>query len=640
MRKADPREVLARARQQAVAIADTKGARALYKVLREAEMDLTYRLAHHEALRGTTGTFGEVQMKVALAQVRDVIDGLRGRLGPVVGASAQEAAEASGEHVVQYMRAAERAFKGVTTPLPLDEAASMDAAIAGTKASVMRRLTVESPSGAGGGILKRYGWETMRWFEQELATGLATRKPTHEVREALVAKSPFLQAAPKYWADRIVRTECLVGETLVSGAVIKAAFRRWYEGAVVEIVTERGRKLTTTPNHPMLSLRSWVASGDLREGDYLVCYVGHQNARASRHEHVAAPPTTVAEIFESIAAIGIRERRRAAQPDFHGDGMNGDVDVSRPDGFLGLGRFAALKKPLVEKLLSPSNHSGFSFCALCERLFPTQEHRCFCWGTDVDARCPQSSVDEFHSNAERFGDGASTFSSSVALNDRGVIDADAGSWVRKHRKAVLRSTRPIAQDSSLTSSEHNSVGAEVEFRRYAGDAQPGDVELDRVREVRFKFFRGHVFNLSTPDGYFLIDGIYTGNTAYAYNKGLHGSMQEAHKQLGDMVRILIGPLDNRTAWDSTLTHGQIRRINEPFIYVGPDGDRKAFLTPPDRPNDRGSVVAHRLSWPIPDSFRPYAMDVVDRKWREERHKGAMPARPLMSTIPLASFAQG
>lgn len=152
-------------------------------------------------------------------------------------------------------------------------------------------------------------------------------------------------------------TECLPGDTLVNGANITAAYRRWYRGPLVKVITDTGREFTGTPNHPMLTLRGWVALGNLTKEDSLLGYVCDVEPRLASFSgagniDVEAPPATIAEIFDSLAAVGVLERRRTGKPDFHGDGLNGHVDVLRPNGILRFGRFAEVTKSLVNGVLS------------------------------------------------------------------------------------------------------------------------------------------------------------------------------------------------------------------------------------------------------------------------------------------------
>ena len=309
-----PADILSRARQEALEISDASSARALYKLLRDAEDDLAYRIAKHKQLRPLgDGTFTRAQMEVTLKQIREVTQTLVKRINPLVQDAANDASEASADGVHAYLNAAEKHFTGINQGLALDETAMTDAAMAGQKASVARRLMVEHPDGKGGGILQRYGFEVVRQFERQLAIGVATRKPFDEIREALVDKSPFLQGAPRSWAERLTRTEV-------------------------------------------------------------------------------------------------------------------------------------------------------------------------------------------------FG---------------------------------------------------------------------------------------------------------------AYSRGAHAAMQRAQEDIGDMVRILVATFDARTGADSYAVHGEVRGMNEPFEYVDYDGEHTTFMTPPNRPNDREVVVAHRKAWPIPDAFKPKSDGEVERKYKEQ-----------------------
>lgn len=107
--------------------------------------------------------------------------------------------------------------------------------------------------------------------------------------------------------------------------------------------------------------------------------------------------------------------------------------------------------------------------------------------------------------------------------------------------------------------------------------------------------------------------------------------QEAHEQLGDLVKILMATFDNRTGQDSWNQHGQIRRPTEPFEYVADNGDRSFYQHPPNRPNDREIVVTHRESWPLPPALRMIADGRVQAAYTKA--KKTFPGRPNpMSTV--------
>lgn len=118
----------------------------------------------------------------------------------------------------------------------------------------------------------------------------------------------------------------------------------------------------------------------------------------------------------------------------------------------------------------------------------------------------------------------------------------------------------------------------------------------------------------------------------ASNGAAQATIEAADEQLeGGMLKILSATFDSRTAADSYATHGQIRRTSEAFdTWYGP------MMHPPDRPNDRGVVVPHRIGWPLPASLKPRSDGEVAARWRAEGRKGSPPPRPQMSTVDLAA----
>jgi hypothetical protein len=208
MPEADPIEVLRRARQAVSEVAGRSSGRAILKLLADAEDDLEKRLKKRsELVPFGDGSFTSHQMRVTLAQIRDVTKSLVRQMGPEIADDAVDAAGEASDHVAEFLRASERKFNGIASTLPIEDAAMASAAVAGTRASVLRRLMVEHPDGKGGGILQRYGFSVVENFERQLAVAVATRKPFDEVRDALLEQSPFLQGASRSWAERIARTE-------------------------------------------------------------------------------------------------------------------------------------------------------------------------------------------------------------------------------------------------------------------------------------------------------------------------------------------------------------------------------------------------------------------------------------------------
>jgi hypothetical protein len=212
-RKKDPleaaREVLATNRGYALGYLQAAGERRTRELLKSAAEDLAKRLKQAESLKGPgKDSFTAVQLRATLAQVqqvtRDLQRGLKGVLldqGPV---AAEKGADAS----AKYLVAADKSFRGVgQQPLALRTAAMLEAARGGSAGSILRRIMGDPDHPAQSGVLKRYGAATVLHFERELQKGVLAKKSRAQMADDLTERSPFLQGAPRHWAERIVRTE-------------------------------------------------------------------------------------------------------------------------------------------------------------------------------------------------------------------------------------------------------------------------------------------------------------------------------------------------------------------------------------------------------------------------------------------------
>jgi SPP1 gp7 family putative phage head morphogenesis protein len=321
------------------------------------------------------------------------------------------------------------------------------------------------------------------------------------------------------------RLECLTGDNLVSGAVIRAAHRRWYEGRVVEVVTASGRKFTATPNHPMLTRRGWIGAGDLCEGDDLIGYAWQQGAVPAGDDHVAEPPATIEEVFDTLAARrdGSPERVRGSVLDFHGDGRDRDVDVVRTDRDLRLGRFSAVRKPLEDLLFTDAPKPGARFCASCGHLMVITKRCGFCDRPYRGAGLLQALKNGAMAAAEVVSQGVRAFALGVATGNlsRGdVIAQHRGLAATLEMQATGRAS--IARYPSCADEGADKARGDADAICNREDAQSGDIEFDRVATIRVRHFVGHVFNLSTQHGYYGLNGLYTGNTIFRTN------MQQAY----------------------------------------------------------------------------------------------------------------
>lgn len=129
---------------------------------------------------------------------------------------------------------------------------------------------------------------------------------------------------------------------------------------------------------------------------------------------------------------------------------------------------------------------------------------------------------------------------------------------------------------------------------------PGGIVWEEARERIWKSVR-HVVR----DRQWMVDRILRTEVSYAYHSAQHQAIAAVDARDSGSVRkrdpILrqnIATFDSRTAKDSFTVHGQLRKANEPFYNAGL---AVSFLHPPDRPNDRATVVPWRRSWGAPAS---------------------------------------
>src|ERR1700685_2149530 len=126
--------------------------------------------------------------------------------------------------------------------------------------------------------------------------------------------------------------DCVVGETLVdSPSEIQRAYGRPYSGQLVTITTASGKKLTGTPNHPILTDRGWIGLGLLSEGGYVLSRCHAEDPRRDVtslvHPDVAQEPSTIADVVRTLSQsdsrLAVTERAETVPMDFHGDGAYG-----------------------------------------------------------------------------------------------------------------------------------------------------------------------------------------------------------------------------------------------------------------------------------------------------------------------------
>jgi hypothetical protein len=582
--------------------------RALYE---RASAEIAAKL-RREVARGRAETMGAHQHRIALGLLRGGVNAMTKRLQGELGDVTREAQEESLNLTTDSIMKLAKDFDGAEVSLPTLEVGVFEGVTHKRRESLLRRHSTS---------FDNYGGRLVAKMEDEISQSMLQQETPGEAIDRVQ------QAMDGEWwqAERIVRTECLLGDTLVDAAMIRAVHRRSYQGPVVNVVTRNGREFTATPNHPMLTRRGWVGAGFLRESDYLICDARQKDASSFSNKNVATRPACISELFDSIATIGVCERHRSTKPDFHGDAGDGHIDAQFPNRVLIIGDFAAFREPLKELLFAKSAFSSSAFCARCLNLI-TYEGRCLCGGADWNAISLQASQNCRSRKVIRCPYTYRAFSVLVALNYLRSI------YVRTKMQGALSPNDSIfvrLLSGALNSSFcDNYVYFPLWDSRRALDcrvATPSDIEFDRCSQIVWREWKGHVYNLSTQHGYFSISkGLCTGNTSFAFSSVANDGIIEAQEELPDMMKLWSehvttsgAPMDDRVGVDSMAMAWQVANPGEMFycpasaLTPAPNGETEVGPSlagtevefPPLRPNGREVLLPFRLGWGVGPTWR-------------------------------------
>lgn len=356
-------------------------------------------------------------------------------------------------------------------------------------------------------------------MSRTLAEGLTRGQHPNEIARALADEVDIGRGR----AETIARTECLPGDALVDGAVVRTIFRRWYVGSMFEIETKNGGKLSATANHPVLTIRGWVSASRLQQGDHLIRSRRQENLGASGNKNVQGLPAKIGEIFESLRAVGVIERIRGSKDDFHGDGTDSDVEVLRPNGHLKVGGFSPLYKHVVQLSLESTRHLPadlLGYCASCSGLLPVDQRVCLVCGAEGHARLNESVSDASPADVKHFGNSGDRSARQVQADDFLHVDVPqlVGNAALIPSSGLGLGIGPNGGACLTNSFDNPFTVVSIPAGDFLG-GYPGEVEIDEVVSVRIRKFTGYVYNLETVQGYYTTQGYYTGNCIRAHAEG-------------------------------------------------------------------------------------------------------------------------
>lgn len=307
-------------------------------------------------------------------------------------------------------------------------------------------------------------------------------------RAVVVARTEAIGAmnAGRFEAFRVFASEedgeleqmwlCVLPGTPVLATGVSQVARRWYDGQVRHLGTASGRRVSLTPQHPVLTARGWVQAQRLHLGDQLLSVPGVDPIGAPGVEGRYA---LIEECFDAAAEgreVRTLTREVPSGVDLDGDLVNEEVQVVSAHGDLvqglesgtaqDLGRLGlelpdkAFARLVVQR---PVSHGGFGDkCPSCGGLTA---------GPNVPFNLVRSPGSE---------------DSSLAL----VTSLDTSD----------------AQDSS------DGVAAGTVGDSEAVDRGPALVVADDLVSIEVSTWSGHVYDFSTYCQWFLADGIVVHNS--------------------------------------------------------------------------------------------------------------------------------
>lgn len=317
---------------------------------------------------------------------------------------------------------------------------------------------------------------------------------------------------------------CVPAGTLVAGPSTETAYRRWYEGEVVIISTAGGHELTITPNHPVLTDQGWVPAGTINRGDNVVCALGG-DTRASTVPHEDDHPAPIEEVWGALLVDGLT-RVPVSSEDFHGDGLDGEVDVVRAFGDLN----ARLDGTFMEEVeqrrfaaaLRRGPRSGFPIAGLGATLIPgagSSSGGRMGGGSELLALFGGCPLHSDHAGGRPISRHDAEFVEMAAYG--APTDAELlGALQLGHLLVDVEFTQSVGVQFDPVSARFDPAGFE-----FVGEGRgvyasrgldlrarlAGDVELDRVIECRRSGFSGHVYNLQTENGWYSAGSVIVSN---------------------------------------------------------------------------------------------------------------------------------
>lgn len=319
--------------------------------------------------------------------------------------------------------------------------------------------------------------------------------------------------------------ECLVGGTLVRSGEAMRGFERAYSGDLIELHLANGRQLTGTPNHPMLTDAGWKPLGLLQEGDHLIsdAILKRIPAIADDFDHVES------RLEDVVRAVGGGATALpTAAGEFHGDGVGSEVHIVRTHRPLDHPRGGVFDQGEEARLALGANRA-YGFAGLRRSLQPAAPYGWITAARNRGAGVLRAALECLQSCATLLIGGISPAGAGGFVGSGGLGATLFWRGLRhRHAPCLAQAARRVA--SAPQAAAHGGVAQANKspdlFRRaLLAEVQAHQLGCGHAHRVAVRGIRRYrdtvaVFNLSTPHGFYVAEGVIASNCDMAMADGI------------------------------------------------------------------------------------------------------------------------
>jgi SPP1 gp7 family putative phage head morphogenesis protein len=261
---------------------------------------------------------------------------------------------------------------------------------------------------------------------------------------------------------------CFPGYMLASAEGIEKIYRRKYSGKLIRIKTSSGFQLDVTPNHPILTDKGWIAANLIEKG-FNILGMPHCDMGNSINMNIQNSPSMLSQIFDLASISFSKHRTTGSKKQFHGDGKKSEVEIISLDGQLG------------NKIESGTNHHFLKF------FFSLSK--------------------KTHRFLSKFSKATHFIYRNLSASYR-IMSGNSKSFPFFGRCLSHTNIHPFASVPNMnimfSKNSPNSISIDAQPNRnsFAGFAR--EIFIDKVEFVDSFDFNGHVYNLQTKNGWYIV----------------------------------------------------------------------------------------------------------------------------------------